>query len=53
MKKQLFYSLFVIILFICSCSTQIEVEDIKGSRLEYLNTDANKDYILLVDTRPY
>jgi len=53
MKKQLFYSLFVIILFICSCSTQIEVEDIRGSRLEYLNTDSNKDDILLIDTRPY
>lgn len=53
MKKQLFYSLFAIILFISSCSTKIEVEDIKGSKLEYLNTDSNKDYILLIDTRPY
>lgn len=51
-KFLLFIALIVNIPLI-SCGIKVEVEDVKGSRLEYLNSDSNKDFILIIDVRPY
>ena len=47
------FIVFIVNISLISCSIEIEVEDVKGSRLEYLNSDSNKDSILIIDVRPY
>lgn len=54
MKIKFFLFIVLIInLSLISCGIEVEVEDVKGSRLEYLNSDSNKDSILVIDVRTY
>ena len=52
MKKK--FILYVLIVFIfTACSETVIVKDVRGSRLEFLNSEEKKDSILIIDTRPY
>ncbi|UTC64850.1 rhodanese-like domain-containing protein [Treponema sp. OMZ 788] len=54
MKIKFFLFIVLIInISLISCGIEVEVEDVKGSRLEYLNSDSNKDSILVIDVRTY
>lgn len=49
----LLFIVLIVNISLISCGIEVEVEDVKGSRLEYLNSDSNKDSILVIDVRPY
>ncbi|MEL3913143.1 MAG: rhodanese-like domain-containing protein [Treponema pedis] len=52
MKK--IFMLYALIVFIfTACAETVIVKDVKGSRLEFLNSEEKKDSILIIDTRPY
>ena len=49
----LLFIVLIVNMSLISCGMEVEVEDVKGSRLEYLNSESNKDSILIIDVRPY
>ena len=51
--KFLLFIVLIVNISLISCSLEVEVEDVKGSRLEHLNSDSNKDSILIIDVRSY
>lgn len=51
--KFLLFIVLIVNISLISCGIEVEVEDVKGSRLEHLNSDSNKDSILIIDVRPY
>ncbi|UTC78779.1 rhodanese-like domain-containing protein [Treponema sp. OMZ 799] len=51
--KFLLFIVLIVNISLISCGIEVEVEDVKGSRLEYLNSDSNKDSILIIDVRSY
>lgn len=53
MKKTVFTVLVLISVLFSACRKTVLVEDIRGSRLESLNSEDNKDNILIIDSRPY
>lgn len=53
MKIKLLFIVLIVNIWVTSCGREVRVEDVKGSRLEYLNSDSNKDSILIIDVRTY
>lgn len=51
--KFLLFIVLVVNISSISCGIEVEVEDVKGTKLEYLNSDSNKDSILIIDVRSY
>lgn len=51
--KFLLFTVLIFIMLLGSCGIEVKVEDVKGERLEYLNSESDKDSILIIDVRSY
>ena len=52
-KTILAAALFLSVFLFSACYKTVLVEDVRGTRLESLNDEDNKDNILVIDVRPY
>lgn len=51
--KKIFILYALIIFMVTTCAETVIVKDVRGSRLEFLNSEEKKDSILVIDARPY